>query len=361
MPIPNGMAAAYHRFPNPRPGEAGWVKKPVSEQVIVIAGASSGIGRAVARAAGERGAKVVVSARNAEALNAAVAELAAVGAEGLAVPGEATSEADAEALCERAVERFGRIDSFVATVMVTVYAEVEQLALDELRRVLEVNFLGRAVAYRAALPHLKASRGTFVDVNSGLAYRGIPFQAAYCASKAAARSFFESARVELAHGDDDVAISLVLPPGTNTPQFDRSRQKLGLQPRPVAPVYEPEVVAEAVLGCCERPERELPVAWVTQRLLWGQKLSPRAGDLMLLRNGWKGQVTGEPKAVDSPDNLWETIPGDPGAHGRFDGEARASSAWTWARRRLGKIGGMVALGAPVAAAVIGYHEVTKRR
>jgi NAD(P)-dependent dehydrogenase (short-subunit alcohol dehydrogenase family) len=343
------------------PGETGVVKKPVSDQVLVVQGASSGIGRAVARAAGARGAKVVVAARNAEALANAVAEIEAAGGEGVALPGEATSEDDAATLCERAVEHFGRIDTFVASVMVTVYSEVEQLEPDELRRVLEVNFVGRALAYRAALPHLRASRGTFVDVNSALAYRGIPLQAAYCASKAAGRAYFESARVELEKERAGVDLCLVLPGAVNTPQFDHARQKLGLQPQPVPPVYQPEVVAEAVLRVAEHPERELPVTWGAQKLLWGQKLSPRAADLVLRRNGWQGQTTGEPKAVGSPDNLWQPIPGDPGSHGRFDDRARGSSAWTAARLRLGKVGGIAALAAPVVAALIGYHGVTKRR
>ncbi|HWL33137.1 MAG TPA: SDR family oxidoreductase [Gaiellaceae bacterium] len=337
------------------------MKTPLRDQVLVISGASSGIGRATARAAGERGARVVVSARNAEALANAVVEIEARGGEALAVQADATSEADAENLCARAVERFGRIDTFIATVMVTVYAEVVELEADELRRVLDVNFLGRVHAYRAALPHLQASRGTFVDVNSGLAYRGIPLQAAYCASKAAGRAYFESARVEQEKHRTGVDISLVLPGAVNTPQFDRGRQKLGLQPQPVPPIYQPELVAAAVLHCAERPERELPVTWAAQRLLWGQKLSPRAGDLLLRRNGWKSQTTGEPKPVDSPDNLWAPLPGDPGAHGRFDDDARTDSAWTAARLRLGKIGGIALLAAPLAAAAIGYHGVTKRR
>ncbi len=337
------------------------MKQPISNQVIVIAGASSGVGRATARAAGARGAKVVVSARNGEALANAVEEIESRGGEALAVQADATSEADAQNLCARAVERFGRIDTFVATVMVTVYAEVDRLEADELRRVLEVNFLGRVHAYRAALPHLQASRGTFVDVNSGLAYRGIPLQAAYCASKAAGRAYFESARVEQEKHETGVDISLILPGAINTPQFDRGRQKLGLQPQPVPPIYQPELVAEAILYCAERPQRELPVSWAAQKLLWGQKLSPRAGDLVLRRTGWKGQTTGEPKPVDSPDNLWQSLPGDPGAHGRFDARSRNSSAWTAARLRLGKIGGIAVLAVPFAAAAIGYHGVTKRR
>jgi hypothetical protein len=226
---------------------------------------------------------------------------------------------------------------------------------------MDVNFMGRALTYVAALPHLKASRGTYVDINSGLAYRGIPLQAAYCASKAAGRTFFESARVELEHEGSGVDLCLILPGGINTPQFDRGRQKLGRQPQPVPPIYQPEVVADATLHCCEHPQRELPVTWGCQKLLWGQKLSPRAGDLMLLRIGWKGQTTGEPKPVDSPDNLYETLPGDPGAHGRFDARSKASSAWTEARIRLGKTGSAAALAAPAVAAAIGYHALTKRR
>jgi NAD(P)-dependent dehydrogenase (short-subunit alcohol dehydrogenase family) len=337
------------------------MKRPLSEQVVVVTGASSGIGRATARALAGRGAKVVVSARNAEALAAAVAEVEAAGGEGLAVPGEAASEVDAESLCARAVERFGRIDTVVASVMLTVYAETDELELAELQRVLDVNFVGRVRTFQAALPHLERTRGTFIDVNSALAYRGIPLQAAYCASKAAGRTYFETARVELEQRGAGVDVCLILPGGINTPQFLRGRTKLGVQPQPVPPIYQPEVVARAILHCCERPQRELPVTWAAQKLLWGQKLSPRAGDLVLLRNGWEGQSTGVPKPEEAPDNLWETVPGDPGAHGPFDGRARRSSAWTSARIALGKVGSAAALTAPAIVALLGYDWVTKRR
>jgi len=304
--------------------------------VIVVTGASSGVGRAIARAAGERGAKVVVAARGEDGLNAAVEEIERAGSEALAVPGDLAEKAQNEELVRRSLERFGRIDTFVANAIVTVYAEVEQLEPDELRRVLDVNFFGVAYAYWAALPALKESRGTFLHVSSALAYRGIPLQAAYCSSKAAARTFLESARVELQKHGHDVAISLVLPGAINTPQFDRDRQKLGKQPQPVPPIYQPEPYAEAVLHCAEKPIRELPVSWGAQKLLWGQKLSPRAGDWMLRRIGWKKQHTGEDKPVDSPDNLFETMPGDPGAHGRFDEQAKGSTAWTRLRLLIPK-------------------------
>ena len=326
-------------------------KKPLSEQVVVVTGASSGLGRAIARGAARRGARVVVTARNAEALENAVREIESCGSQGLAVPADVTSEDEVAQVVEGAVDRFGRIDTYVANAIVTVYAEAERLEPAELQRVLDVNFLGVARGFWAALPHLKESRGTFLHVSSALAYRGIPLQAAYCSSKAAARTFLESARTELEKEGCGVAVSLVLPGAINTPQFDRDRQKIGYQPQPVPPIYQPEPFAEAVLHCCEEPIRELPVGWGAQKLLWGQKLSPRAGDLVLLRTGWKGQHTDEPKPIDSPDNLFSPLPGDPGAHGRFDDRSRGSTAWTSLRLALTSRAGLLALlGAGAAAA-----------
>jgi NAD(P)-dependent dehydrogenase (short-subunit alcohol dehydrogenase family) len=311
-------------------------KKRIQDQVVVVTGASSGIGRAIARAAGERGAKVVVAARGKDGLAAAVDEIERAGSEALAVEGDLAGQEENEELVRRAVERFGRIDTFVANAIVTVYAEVEQLEPDELRRVFDVNFFGVAHGYWAALPALKESRGTFLHISSALAYRGIPLQAAYCSSKAACRTFLESARVELQKHGHDVAISLVLPGAANTPQFDRDRQKVGKQPQPVPPIYQPEIYADAAMHCAEHPIRELPVSWGAQKLLWGQKLSPRAGDWMLRRMGWDEQTTGEDKPLDSPDNLFGWLPGDPGAHGRFDEESKASSVWTRLRLLIPK-------------------------
>jgi NAD(P)-dependent dehydrogenase (short-subunit alcohol dehydrogenase family) len=327
-------------------------KQPLAEQVVVVTGASSGLGRAIARLAAERGARLALAGRNADGLDAAVAEARARGAEAIGVQGDLEHEDEAAVLVERAVDRFGRIDSFVRCHMLTVYAEVEELEPAELRRVLDVNFTSGVLCYLAALPHLQETRGTFVDVNSALAYRGIPLQAAYCASKAALRTFLESARVEQERHGTGVDVSVVLPAAINTPQFDRGRTKLGLQPRPVPPIYQPEPFAEAVLRCCEHPVRELPLGWAAQKLLWGQKLSPRAGDLVLLRTGWKGQTTGERKPAGAPDNLFEPMRGDPGARGRFDGDARASTTWTALRLRprLATLLALLGAAAPVAAA-----------
>src|SRR5438093_9484924 len=266
-------------------------KRPLAEQVVVIGGGSYGLGRAIAVAAARQRAKVVVGARTREALDSSIAEIVEVGGEGVAVGTDVSDRAQVDELVHAAVERFGRIDTYVANGMVTVYAEAHRLEDEELRRVFDVNFFGGVYGYWAALPHLRTSRGTFVQIASALSYRGIPLQAGYCSTKAALRTFFESARVEQVKERSGVDISVVLPGAINTPQFDRARQKMGLQPQPVPPIYQPEPFAAAVVHCCEHPIRELPVSWGAQKALWGQKLSPRAGDLVLLRNGWKAQHT----------------------------------------------------------------------
>jgi NAD(P)-dependent dehydrogenase (short-subunit alcohol dehydrogenase family) len=339
-------------------------KRPLSEQVVLVTGASSGVGRAVARELGRREATVVLTARTREALDAARDEVERAGGRAIAIVGDAADPETGKAAVGAAVEAFGRLDTVVCSAMVTVYGELERLDADELRRVFEVNFFSRVALLRAALPALRDSRGTFVDVNSALAYRGIPLQSAYCATKAAMRTLLEAARTELEKDGAGVSLSVVLPGAINTPQFDRDRQKLGLQPQPVPPIYQPEVVAAAVVRCCERPVRELPVSWGAQKLLWGQKLAPRAGDLVLRRMGWSSQTTGEPKSTDAPDNLFGPIAADAGARGRFSRRSRESSAWTAARLRLGKAGSIAALAAAplaaLAAGAIGYHGRTKR-
>ncbi len=287
--------------------------------MLVVTGASSGLGRAIARLAGERGAKVVVTARNAEALDS-VGEIERAGSEALAVPGDVTDRGHVERAVAAAVERFGRVDTYVANAIVTVYAEAERLDEAELRRVWEVNFFGVVYGYWAALPHLRESKGTFLHVSSALAYRGIPLQAAYCSTKAGT----------------SVAISLVLPGAINT---------AAVRPRP------PEDRLPAAAGAPDLPARALRRGGAAlrrasparaaglvgaQKLLWGQKLSPRVGDWILRRTGWKSQHTGELKPIGAPDNLCDTLPGDPGAHGRFDRQARGSTLWTRLRLLLPK-------------------------
>jgi NAD(P)-dependent dehydrogenase (short-subunit alcohol dehydrogenase family) len=313
-------------------------KKPLSEQVVVVTGASAGLGRAIARAAAARGGKVVVVSRGSESLDATVAEL---GPAAYGVQADVASLDDCHRIVEEAVDRFGRIDTFCANAMVTVYQEARDLEPEELRRVVDVNFLGAVNCYWAALPQLIETKGTFSHVSSALAYRGIPLQAAYCSSKAAGRAFFETARVEHRKHKIPVDITLALPGAINTPQFDMARQYIGKQPQPVPPIYEPEPYAQAVIHTFEHPIRELPITWAAQKLLWAQKLSPHAGDLILLQNGWRAQHTDEPKPVGSPDNLFEPLAGDRGARGRFSDRSRKSTLWTSLRLRRWLVGSAV--------------------
>ncbi|MFL5925901.1 MAG: SDR family oxidoreductase [Gaiellaceae bacterium] len=324
-------------------------KKPLGEQVVVVTGASAGLGRAVARLAAARGARLVLAARG-DGVDSAAAEL---GPNAVAVQADVASLDDCQRIVETAIDTFGRIDTFCANAMVTVYQEARKLRPEELRRVIDVNFLGAVNCYWAALPHLVETRGTFAHVSSALAYRGIPLQAAYCSSKAAGRTFFETARVEHRKHRIPVDITLSLPGAINTPQFDWARQYVGKQPQPVPPIYEPEPFAEAVVHTFVHPVRELPIGWGAQKLLWGQKLSPRAGDLVLLRNGWKGQHTGEDKPVGSPDNLFAPLPGDHGARGRFTARSRPTTAWTSLRLRRWLVGtAAVAAVAPTVARAV---------
>ena len=327
-------------------------KKPLAEQVVVVTGGSAGLGRAIARLAATRGAAVGVAARGGDALDATAAEL---GPRAHAVQADVASLDDCHRIVEAAVDAFGRIDTFCANAMVTVYQEARELRPEELRRVLDVNFLGAVNCYWAALPKLVETGGTFAHVSSALAYRGIPLQAAYCSSKAAGRTFFESARVEHRKHGIPVDITLCLPGAINTPQFDTARQYLGKQPQPVPPIYEPEPFAEAVVHTFDHPVRELPIGWGAQKLLWGQKLSPRAGDRVLVRTGWSGQHTAEEKPVGSPDNLFEPLAGDRGARGRFSGQSRRSTAWTSLRLRR------FILGAAVAGVGLATMSVTNGR
>jgi short chain dehydrogenase len=195
---------------------------------------------------------------------------------------------------------------------------------------------------------LRRDRGTIVQVGSALAYRAIPLQAPYCAAKFAIRGFTDSIRTELLHDKSHVHITMVQLPAVNTPQFNWCKTRLPNHPQPVPPIYQPEPFADAVLHCCEHPVRELPIGWGAQKLMWGQKLSPRAGDLMLLRMGWKSQHTDEDKPLDAPDNLFRTLPGDPGAHGRFDAQSRVSTLWTSLRLRRWLVGAAVVGAAALA-------------
>jgi NAD(P)-dependent dehydrogenase (short-subunit alcohol dehydrogenase family) len=220
--------------------------RPVGEQIVVLTGASSGIGRETALEFGRRGATLVLAARNKEALDTLVAEVERLGGEAVAVPVDVGDFDQVTELAAQAVERFGRIDTWVNNASVSTYGTVEQMDVDEIRRVIEVNLLGEIHGMKAALPHLRRTGGTIINVSSTLGKRAVALQAAYCAAKHGVVAFGEALRLELRHAKVPVAVVDVLPSSINTPLFEHARSKLGVVPQPIPPVYEPRVVADAI-------------------------------------------------------------------------------------------------------------------
>jgi NADP-dependent 3-hydroxy acid dehydrogenase YdfG len=286
-------------------------------EIVVVTGASSGVGRSVARAYGNRQACVGLVARNVQALEACAREIEACGGEALVVQ---TDVADAEAV-ERAAaavqERWGRIDTWVNVAMATVVAPVRETTAGEYRRVTEVTYLGYVHGTLSALRRmLPRDQGTIVQVGSALAYRSIPLQSAYCAAKAAIRGFTDSLRAELIHDGSRVRVTHVHLPAVNTPQSERQRNKMPLKQQPVPPLFSPESIAESILWAAEQAPREFLVGGPTNQAIWGQKFIPGLLDRHLADAAWDSQFTDEPNDQQG-DILFETLPGDPGAHGPY--------------------------------------------
>ncbi len=306
----------------------------IRDQVVVVTGASSGVGRAIARAFGQAGAKVGLVARTEEALRNAAAEIERAGGEALVLPLDVADAGAVQAAADRVVERWGRIDTWVNDAMVSVFSPVKQLKPHEVRRVTEVNYLGFVHGTLAALRYmLPRDEGHVIQIGSALVYRSIPLQSAYCASKAAIRGFTDSLRCELDHDRSTVKVSMVQLPAVNTPQFDVVRSRLPNHPQPVPPIYQPEVIASAVLWVARHPTRELWVGWSTVKAILGQKVVPGLLDRYLGRMGYEAQQTDQPIPPNRPDNLDRPLPGDRGAHGDFDARSHGRSVELWLRKR----------------------------
>ena len=288
----------------------------------MITGASAGVGRATARAFAERGAKLGLLARSDEGLEAARAEAGTV----LAIPTDVSDPAAVERAAERVDAELGPVDVWINNAMATVFSPFTKLTAEEFRRATEVTYLGTVHGTMAALRRMAPrDRGTIVQVGSALAYRSIPLQSAYCGAKAAIRGFTDSVRCELLHDRSRVHVTMVQLPALNTPQFDLARTRLPHHPRPVPPIFEPEVAAEAIVWAASRRRREVYVGGSTVLAVVGQRIAPRLGDLYLAKQGYDAQMTDDPDDGSRPDYLYEPVPGDHGAHGRFDAEARTRS------------------------------------
>src|SRR5437773_3735331 len=291
-------------------------------ETVVITGASAGVGRAAARAFGARRARVGLIARGREGLEGAKREIEAAGGEAIVLPLD-VSDHDAVEQAASEVERaFGPIDIWVNNAMLSVFSPIMQMRPEEYRRVTEVTYLGTVWGTLAALRRMKPrDRGAIVQVGSALAYRGIPLQSAYCAAKHAVQGFHDSLRCELIHDNSNVRVVMVNMPALNTPQFRWVKSRLPRKGQPVPPIFQPEIAADAIVWAAYSNRREVNVSAMTSAVIIGNNFVPGFADRYLERNGYDSQMTDEPEDPSRPHNLWEPLPGDPGAHGVFDDRA----------------------------------------
>jgi NADP-dependent 3-hydroxy acid dehydrogenase YdfG len=323
---------------------------------VVLTGASAGVGRAAAREFAKRGDRLALIARNEEALAAACDEVERAGGTAIPLVADVADHEQLERAAEQAFEAFGRFDVWVNDAMASVFAPVTEVTPDEFRRVTEVTYLGQVYGAQCALKRMRAANsGVIVQVGSALAYRGIPLQSAYCGAKHAVKGFTESLRTELMHERSNVKVIMVHLPGLNTTQFELVRTRLPKTPRPVAPVYQPEIAAQAIVWASEHPERrELWVGGSTVMAIVGNKLAPGIGDRYLARTAFKGQQTDKDASTQRlrTDYLDTPVPGDHGSHGSFDGEAKGKSVQLWLTEHRRALAGAAAAGVLTAAAAI---------
>jgi NAD(P)-dependent dehydrogenase (short-subunit alcohol dehydrogenase family) len=308
--------------------------RTVPQQTVVVTGASGGVGRAVTRAFGARGASIGLLARGEAGLQDAAEDVRRVGGRALVLPTDVADADAVEAAADRVEAEFGPIDVWVNVAFTSVFAPFEKIEPAEYRRVTEVSYLGFVYGTHAALKRMKPrDAGTIVQVGSALAYRGIPLQSAYCGAKHAIQGFNEALRCELLHDKSNVHVTMVQLPAVNTPQFSWVLTRLPHRPQPVPPIYQPELIARAILRAADRPKRrEYWVGSSTVGTLIANAVAPGLLDRYLARTGYASQQTEQPHTRQDPVNLWDPADQarDFGAHGRFDDQAHEHDPQVWA-------------------------------
>lgn len=331
-------------------------------EVVVVTGASAGVGRAVVRRFAHEGAKIALLARGADGLDAARREVEEAGGRALVLPTDVASWDEVERAAARTEEAFGEIDIWINNAMASVFSPVREMEPEEYRRVTEVTYLGTVHGTLAALRRmLPRDRGTIVQVGSALAYRGIPLQSAYCAAKHATQGFMDSLHAELIHDGSRVHACMVHLPAMNTPQFGWVKSRLPRKAQPVPPIFQPEVAAEAIFWAAHNKRRELWVGGPTVQAILANRVAPGLLDRYLGRTGYDAQQTSETEDPNRPDNLWRPVGGDHGAHGTFGDRATDQSAQLWAatHRNGVTLGALLAIGVGLAA--MGLAGASRRR
>lgn len=309
-----------------------------SNKIVVVCGASAGIGRATAVEFARSGATVALLARGAKGLAGAKAEVEAVGGTAWVKTLDVANAQQVDEAAAQIEAELGPIDVWVNNAMVTVLSPVSQTTAEEYRRVTEVTYLGTVHGTCAALRHMRQrNRGVIIQVGSALAYRAIPLQSAYCAAKFACRGFTDSLRVELEHEGSAIHVTSVHLAAFNTPQFDWARTRLDKKPQPMPPIFQPEVAARAIVWAAGKRRREVCVGFPAVKAIWGNKFFPSVADKVLEKDGYEGQKDDVPLPGDRPDNLFEPVDADLGSHGRFDSEARNHSRQLWLTMHRGAV------------------------
>ncbi|HEY3910242.1 MAG TPA: SDR family oxidoreductase [Stellaceae bacterium] len=313
--------------------------------IVVVTGASAGVGRAAALEFARRGWDVAVLARNLARLERVAEKLRGYGVRALPVVADVADCDAVKAAAGRVEHELGPIDVWVNNAMATAFAPVAEITPQEVRRATEVTYLGQVHGMMTALSHMRPrNRGTIVNVGSALAYRAIPLQSVYCGAKFAVRGFTDSLRSELIHDNCPISLVMVHLPAVNTPQFDWALNKMGKRTQPVPPIFQPEVPARAIAFAAENPHhREIWVGFSTIKAIVGNAVAPGLLDRYLAKAGYNGQLTDDPLPPDAPANLFDSVNGDFGAHGRFDGRARRLS-WEMFTRRHADAAAVVLLG-----------------
>lgn len=329
-------------------------------RTVVVTGASAGVGRAAAIEFARRGARVALIARGHEGLYGARREIEALGAQALLLPLDVADADAVERAAERVERELGPIEVWVNAAMATIFAPVHRIRADEYRRATDVTYLGTVHGTQAALRRMRArNRGSIVQVGSALAYRAIPLQSAYCAAKFAIRGFTDALRVELQHERSAVQLTMVQLGAFNTPQFEWARTRMPRRPKPVAPIYQPEVAARGITFAADAGRREVWVGRSAVQAILGNKLAPWFADRVLRSQGYSGQLDEAPLPADRPDNLFEPVARDHGTHGRFDRRAKAHSPQLWLTEHRRAIGAGLLIGAALlipGAAACAYQR-----